>query len=245
MLRALTLLAGDRDGPPVILVHGAASSGRGWTFSQHELARRRWTSHAIDLRGHGASEVGDLGTTSMADYADDIVTLARTLRRPPILIGWSMGGLVAMMAAAMCDAQACVGLAPSTAARSRDRSIPLRAGVFGAEEHGIVDRDLDRQPSMADLDRDERVVALESLGLESRMARDERKAGIVIASLPWPVLIVTGSADTQWPRPRYADLPFAADHVEMSGASHWGLVLNRRVYLRSDPSSAAGSRSDS
>jgi hypothetical protein len=35
---------------------------------------------------------------------------------------------------------------------------------------------------MADLDRDERVVALESLGLESRMARDERKAGIVIAA---------------------------------------------------------------
>jgi pimeloyl-ACP methyl ester carboxylesterase len=119
--------------------------------------------------GHGASEVGDLGTTSMADYADDVVTLARTLRRPPILIGWSMGGLVAMMAAAMCDAQACVGLAPSTASRSRDRSIPLRAGVFGAEEYGIVDRDPDRQPSMADLDREECVVAIESLGLESRV----------------------------------------------------------------------------
>src|SRR5262245_5541035 len=228
-IRALTLLAGGHEGPALILVHGAANSGRVWTFWQNELARRGWTSHAIDLRGHGASEVGDLGTTSMADYADDVVTLARTLRRAPILIGWSMGGLVAMMAAAMCDAPACVGLAPSAAARSRDRSIPVRAGVFGAEEYGIVDRDPDRQPSMADLDREERVVALESLGLESRMARDERKAGIVVASLPCPVLIVTGTADTQWPRQRYADLPFAADHVEIGGASHWGLVLNRRV----------------
>jgi pimeloyl-ACP methyl ester carboxylesterase len=227
-LRALTLLAGGHD-RPVILVHGAANSGRVWTFWQHELARRGWTSHAIDLRGHGTSEIGDLGTTSMADYATDVVTLARTLRQPPILIGWSMGGLVAMMAAAMCDAQACVGLAPSTAAPSRDHSIPLRAGVFGAEEYGIVDRDPDRQPSMADLDGEERVVALESLGLESRMARDERKAGIVIAPLPCPVLIVTDTADTQWPRQRYDDLPFAADHVEISGASHWGLVLNRRV----------------
>jgi hypothetical protein len=82
---------------------------------------------------------------------------------------------------------------------------------------------------MTDLDREERVVAFESLGLESHMARDERKAGIVIASLPCPVLIVTGTADTQWPRQRYADRPFAADHVEVGGASHSGLVLNRRV----------------
>lgn len=165
----------------------------------------------------------------MVDYADDVGTLARTLRRPPILIGWSMGGLVAMMAAAMCDAQACVGLAPSTATRARDRSIPLRPGVFGAEKYGIIDRDPDRQPSMADLDGEERAIALESIGLESRMARDERKAGIVIASLPCPVLIVTGTADTQWPRQRYDDLPFVADRVEIRDTSHWGLVLNRRV----------------
>jgi pimeloyl-ACP methyl ester carboxylesterase len=228
-LRALTLLAGGHDRPAVILVHGAANSGRVWTFWQSELARHGWTSHAIDLRGHGASEVDALGTTSMADYADDVVTFARTLRRPPVLVGWSMGGLVAMMAAAMCEAQACVGLAPSAATKSRDRSIPLRAGVFGAEEYGIVNRDSDRQTSMADLDGEERAVALKSLGLESRMARDERKAGIVIASLPCPVLIVTGTADMQWPRQRYSDLPFAADHVEIGDASHWGLVLNRRV----------------
>ena len=59
-------------------------------------------------------------------------------------------------------------------------SVPLRDGVFGAEEYGIVDRDPDRQPAMVALDRDERLIALESLGLESRLARDERKAGIVL-----------------------------------------------------------------
>ena len=72
-------------------------------------------------------------------------------------------------------------------------------------------------------------MALESLGLESRMARDERKAGIVIAAAPCPMLVVTGTADTQWPRQRYDDLPFVADRFEADGATHWGLVLNRRV----------------
>ena len=215
--------------PPLILVHGAANSGRVWTFWQDELARRGWSSHAIDLRGHGTRAAAELGTTRMADYADDVVALARTLRQPPILIGWSMGGLVAMMAAAACHARACVGLAPSAPTRTCDSSVPLRAGVFGPEEYGIVDRDPGRQSAMPDLDRDECLIALESLGLESRLARDERKAGIVIGDAPCPVLIVTGTADTQWPRPRYDDLSFGADHLEVVGASHWGLVLNRRL----------------
>src|SRR6266849_5218437 len=147
----------------------------------------------------------------------------------PILLGWSMGGLVAMMAAPACGARACVGLAPSTPARRRDTSVPLRSGIFGAEEYGIADRDPDRQPAMPDLDRAERVIALESLGPESRLARDERQAGIVLEGIACPLLIVTGTADTQWPRRRYDDFQFPADHVSIEGASHWGLVLNRRV----------------
>src|SRR5262249_35528247 len=238
-LRAHSLLANTNARPPVILVHGAANSARVWAFWQGELASRGWSSHAIDLRGHGASAPAELGTTRMADYADDVVALAGILREPPGLLGWSMGGLAALMAAAACRARACVGLAPSTPARALDSAVPLRAGTFGPEEYGIVDRDPERQPAMADLDRDERVAALESLGLESRFARDERKAGIVIGNAPCPVLIVTGTADRLWPRQRYDDLPFPVDHIEIGGASHWGLVLNRR--LLPAMSSAVGS----
>jgi predicted amidohydrolase len=41
--------------------------------------------------------------------------------------------------------------------------------------------------------------------------------------------IVTGTADTQWPRERYHDLWLQADYLSVEGASHWGLVLNRRA----------------
>jgi hypothetical protein len=84
---------------------------------------------------------------------------------------------------------------------------------------------------MPDLDREERLIALASLGRESRRARDERGRGIVIPSLPCPLLIVTGTADRQWPRSRYADLHLAANCLEADGASHWGLVLNRRALV--------------
>jgi len=61
----------------------------------------------------------------------------------------------------------------------------------------------------------------------------------VIESLPCPLLVVTGTADTQWPRERYASLSLPAEHLSADGASHWGLVLNRRALATLCPSVVA------
>ncbi|MHB8375525.1 MAG: alpha/beta hydrolase [Dehalococcoidia bacterium] len=217
------------DVPPFVLVHGAANSARVWTHWQQELAARGVASYALELRGHGESPAMDLSGTSMRDYADDVRALVRQLAVAPVLAGWSMGGLAAMLAATDGGVAACVGLAPSTPARVRDASMELRTGEFGPEEYGITTHNPDEQPAMPDLDREERAIALASLSRESRYARDERAAGVVVGSLPCPLLIVTGTGDALWPRSRYGGLHLDAQHVSVDGASHWGLVLNRRV----------------
>ena len=51
-------------------------------------------------------------------------------------------------------------------------------------EYGITSENPAEQPAMPDLDMEERSIALESASRESRTARDDRKAGIVIPSLP-------------------------------------------------------------
>jgi pimeloyl-ACP methyl ester carboxylesterase len=223
------------DKPPIVLVHGAANSAVVWTYWQQELAALGWPSYAVDLRGHGRSEPIDLSNTTMSDYADDVRSSIAQLDRKPIVMGWSMGGLVAMMVAASGDAIACVALAPSSPSQTRDASVALRTGTFGPELYGITSRDPDDQPAMPDLDREERAVALSSLGPESQLARDDRKAGIVIEALPCPLLIVTGTNDRLWPRSTYDGLWLPADYIEINGASHWGLVLNRRALAEAVP----------
>ena len=213
---------------PLVLVHGAANSSGVWRFWQQALAERGWTTHAVDLRGHGDSE-GSVDGATMADYAGDVTSVVEGLPETPVVAGWSMGGLVAMMVAARGGARACVALAPSTPSATRDQSVEIRPGVFGAEEYGITNRDPAEQPTMPDLDIEERRVAMESLSPESRAARDDRKAGIVIASLPCPLLVVTGSEDRDWPRSAYAGMHLPAEYLDVPGASHWGLVLNRRI----------------
>ena len=216
--------------PPVILIHGSANAAAVWTFWQQALAAQGWPSYAIDLRGHGPSGPRDLSHTSMHDYAADVAALAAQFRQAPILIGWSMGGLVALMVAATGGAGACVGLAPSTPAQQLNTSVELRTGEFGGEEYGITSRDPDEQPAMPDLDREERLIALASIGRESRLARDERQRGILIEALPCPLLIVTGTRDRAWPRERYNNLWLTADYLSVEGESHWGLVLQRRAF---------------
>jgi len=215
--------------PVIVFVHGATNSARVWDLWQREVAAGGWSSHAVDLRGHGASPVADLGTTSMADYADDVTSVVRHLGVGAVLVGWSMGGLAALMAAARGGVAAWIGLGPSPPARGRDASLPLRAGTFGPEEYGITSRDLADQPTMPDLEEAERAIALAALGEESRYARDDRKAGIVVPPLPCPALIVAGTADQTFPPATYGALSATADVIVAEGASHWGLVLSRRA----------------
>jgi alpha/beta hydrolase fold len=75
-------------------------------------------------------------------------------------------------------------------------AVQIRSGVFGPEEYGIVHRDPDRQLMMPDLVRDEGLIALNALAMESRVARDERKGGITIEKLECLLLVVTGTADS-------------------------------------------------
>ena len=218
--------------PPVILVHGAANSSRVWAFWERDLADNGWSVYSMDLRGHGPPNVddpADLSSTSMRDYADDVEASVAQFSQRPILVGWSMGGLVAMMAASSGSIAACVALEPSPPAQRIDPSVRLRKGEFAAEEYGITSRDPEHQPTMPDLDREERTIALGSLRRESRLARDEGKRGIVIESLPCPLLIVTRTANSKAEAERYEVPWLKADHIAMEAASHRGLVLNRRA----------------
>jgi pimeloyl-ACP methyl ester carboxylesterase len=222
-----------------VLVHGAANSAHVWAHWQPMLAERGYASHAIDLRGHGESSALELSHTSMRDYADDVASFVRG-QPACVLMGWSMGGLVAMMVAeGATNVRACIGLAPSTPAKSEDDRVDLHSGEFDAREYGITSDNPDDQPAMPDLDREERIVALSSLGRESRRARDARARGIVVRSLACPLLIVTGTHDAQWPRSRYDGLHLPAEHLSIEGASHWGLVLSRRALGELVPAATA------
>ncbi|MES2034529.1 MAG: alpha/beta hydrolase [Pseudomonadota bacterium] len=97
---------------PVIMVHGAFCGG--WVFERFREPFEA-AGHAVltpDLPGH-APGAGGVAGKSMTDYAVAVAELCRQAAEPPILIGHSMGGLVAQLAAARAPVSSLILLAPS------------------------------------------------------------------------------------------------------------------------------------
>jgi len=94
-VRIAVRAVGDPQAPPIVFVHGWASSSRAWSaqLTDLELAARHRLI-AVDLRGHGASDVPVSGYDRAATWADDIAAVLAYADRPAVLVGWSYGGLV-------------------------------------------------------------------------------------------------------------------------------------------------------
>ena len=108
----------------VVLIHGSWGRGEQWASARAAFEERGYTAHTPTLRYHelplreGAMKVASL---SLRDYTDDLVALVNSLDSPPLLLGHSMGGLVAQMVAARTRHAGLVAACPAPA-----------AGIFGA-----------------------------------------------------------------------------------------------------------------
>jgi pimeloyl-ACP methyl ester carboxylesterase len=96
------------------MVHGAFCAG--WAFDAFRKPFEA-AGHPVacpDLPGHGAGGGSSTVTgRSMSDYAAAVRRVIDAQREPPILIGHSLGGLVAQMAARRARVAALILLAPS------------------------------------------------------------------------------------------------------------------------------------
>lgn len=89
--------AGPVDGRPVVLVHGLAEGRATWTVQQ--LALEDVHTYAYDLRGHGETTVGD-PSASLEQLGRDLIGFLEAVSGPAVVVGFSLGGTVALWAAA-------------------------------------------------------------------------------------------------------------------------------------------------
>ncbi len=225
---------------PVVMVHGAFCGG--WAFEKFREPFEA-AGHQVlapDLRGHAAdAPSGAVVGVSMSDYARDIAALCAAQAAPPILVGHSMGGLVAAMAARRAPVRALVLLAPSApwgvAGSSVEEAITAvglySQGPFWAQavspDRGIMSRfSLDR------MTRAERQAVTARLRPESGRALYETlnwwldpfmTTSLSPGSGRAPCLVLGGERDVAHPPAtvRQTASRMDATFIEAPGMSHW------------------------
>lgn len=123
----------------IVMLHGAFAGS--WCFESWRpwFQDRGWRTLALDLPHHGARNTEESSTALAAmglqDYADDVAGQIATLPEKPILIGHSMGGLIAQILAARDLCRAAVLLTPAPtwgALPSSHREIGVALNLFNA-----------------------------------------------------------------------------------------------------------------
>ncbi|MBZ6378348.1 alpha/beta hydrolase [Pacificimonas flava] len=87
---------GNRDAPPLILLHGTRDHCRSWDWTAEAL-RDNWHVICPDLRGHGDSAWDDTGNYNLMSFIYDLAQLVDQLNLAPVtIVGHSLGGNIAL-----------------------------------------------------------------------------------------------------------------------------------------------------
>ncbi|MBV9043968.1 MAG: alpha/beta fold hydrolase [Alphaproteobacteria bacterium] len=227
---------------PLVMIHGAFVGPWSFDYFREPFEDAGYRVHTPILRHHdkGLRPPSSLGATSLLDYAADLEAFIKTLDDTPVLVGHSLGGLLAQMLAARGHARALVllapcppwGVLPSTlfeiaSAQAMLLTGPLWNQVLKPDYDVAAAHSLDRLSPVERKRVFARFVPESGLATSEIMhwGWDAKRASHVSASaVTCPILCITGEHDKINPpstmrrvAARYRDCTFE----EASGHSHW------------------------
>lgn len=236
------------NGPLIVLAHGLGDSRDVYRNVVPPLVEAGYRVAAVDLRGCGESSV-DWPDWSRTAIASDLLAVVHHLGGPAILVGHSISGGAATIAAALEPSLigAVVELAPFTrkqAIRLGDLRVTrvrrgmlqlLGAGVFGSVRRWRSYLEV-AYPGVKPADWTERLDHIDSLlrepgrmkAFQGMLRSAPTDAGAELGNIRCPVLVVMGTLDPDWVDPLAEGsgivdtIPSGLGRVEMiEGAGHY------------------------
>ena len=228
---------------PLVFVHGAFCGGWAFDAFRAPFEAAGYKTHAPDLPFHeaGADQTG-LALAGVRQFAKAVAEYCRALPAPPVLIGHSLGGLVAQMAATRIETAGLVLLAPSAPWGVLPTTLEEHGSNFGLTLLG----DYWNRPVQPDytVARHTTLDRLDSAAARATFARFVPESGrAVMEIMQWwldptmataaptyriasPVLAIAGGSDMVNPASTVRRIanrfpPAQSAFHEFSGMSHW------------------------
>ncbi|MDT5091922.1 MAG: hypothetical protein QOH60_1285 [Mycobacterium sp.] len=219
--------------PPVLLIHGLFSNPTLMADWVQLLESAGYTCHTPAMPGHEPVDRDVLSRITLSDYINSALAAYDAIDRAPIVIGHSLGGLIAQHIAAARNPRAAVLLAPVPPGvlwpqlRSLPRLFPLMPSLLAGRPvrpsnatfraiplNGLAD---DEKTAIIARFVPDSALVFRSMSLGTRDTRVDAK------SVSCPVLCVSGGVDrnvAHWISRRIARR-YGAEHHHHPGLPHW------------------------
>jgi pimeloyl-ACP methyl ester carboxylesterase len=221
--------------PPLLFVHGAYTGSWMWSKYIPHFISKGWQCYVMNLRGHYKSRVLDLTNVSFEDYLEDMLEVLAECGVPPILIGFSMGGILSQKLAETVELAGLVVIDTSISKEVYE-SVPYKEigqmtlGSFmpapTREDYSSIDESAD------DIDFQRKYLAMESLKAFNAFYYSlGSNGGISIDSrlIDMPSLVikaVNGEEDDR--RGKVTAEHLHAEYTGLRNTTHTGLLVGQR-----------------
>ncbi|GAA2859951.1 hydrolase [Actinoplanes cyaneus] len=235
------------DGPLVVLVPGIGNSRSAYRFVAPRLVEAGYRVATMDLRGAGESSA-QWPSYSRTDIAGDVLAVIRHLGGPAVLVGHSISGGAATIAAAQAPdlITGIVELAPFTRAQSfslgdlgnsryRRGAVKMAGTMMGSLSSWKGYLDL-AYPGSKPADWSTDLAGVEAMlrepgrmkALQKMTQTSPADAGAQLGNVRCPALIIEGTLDPDWADPHaegtaiVTAMPAGLARLEMiDGAGHY------------------------
>ena len=203
----------------MLLLHGAGGGGWEWAVWARVFAARGWSVATPDLQPVAAG----LAATQLDDYREQAASALAALPRPRVIVGASLGGLLALQCAGSADALVLVNPMPPSPWHAQ---LPISAEVAVEPWRARASLAGTRR-ALPDSDDADALHAFRHWRDESGAVLAQARRGVVVDVPRCQTLVVASARDVDVPidATRALARAFDASLIELADASHVGPLL--------------------
>ncbi|MCL6602223.1 MAG: alpha/beta fold hydrolase [Paenibacillus sp.] len=220
--------------PPLLFVHGAFTGSWMWSKYIPHFIGEGWKCYVMNLRSHYKSRLLDMTKITFEDYIEDIKEVISECGAPPILIGFSMGGILAQKLAETAEIAGLV-LIDSSISREVHEVVPYQditrvtPGILLPAPAREELSSIDETPN--DIEFQKKYLTMESAKAFSAFSFHFGATGISIdsRSISCPCLVITAvRCDDDDRRGRVAAEHLRAEYKGLWNTTHTGVLVGQR-----------------